>query len=178
MAYQDPQAANVERRRRTNRNTLIAVGAIIGAICLCGGCGAVFGNDGEPEAPATPLTTTRMTTTSPSTTRPATTTPTPSTTLIPGPATSSALPTVQEPTTQAPAAVEPSPTPPPPPEPEPEPEPMPVPTLDAPAPPPAPPVSYKNCAAVRAAGAAPIYSGQPGYGQHLDRDGDGVGCEN
>nr|WP_306416046.1 excalibur calcium-binding domain-containing protein [Streptomyces sp. NBRC 110465] len=36
---------------------------------------------------------------------------------------------------------------------------------------------YKNCDAVRAAGAAPIRSGQPGYGRHLDRDGDGVGCE-
>jgi len=36
---------------------------------------------------------------------------------------------------------------------------------------------YKNCAAVRAAGAAPIRHGQPGYGRHLDRDGDGVGCE-
>lgn len=38
-------------------------------------------------------------------------------------------------------------------------------------------VSYDNCDAVRAAGAAPIYLGQPGYGPHLDRDGDGVGCE-
>lgn len=37
--------------------------------------------------------------------------------------------------------------------------------------------SYKNCDAVRAAGVAPIRSGQPGYGRHLDRDGDGVGCE-
>ncbi|MEU6630808.1 excalibur calcium-binding domain-containing protein [Streptomyces parvus] len=36
---------------------------------------------------------------------------------------------------------------------------------------------YANCDAVRAAGAAPIRSGQPGYGRHLDRDGDGVGCE-
>ncbi|SCF60761.1 excalibur calcium-binding domain-containing protein [Streptomyces sp. Cmuel-A718b] len=36
---------------------------------------------------------------------------------------------------------------------------------------------YENCDAVRAAGAAPIRSGQPGYGRHLDRDGDGVGCE-
>ncbi|GAA1355375.1 hypothetical protein GCM10009612_19560 [Streptomyces beijiangensis] len=36
---------------------------------------------------------------------------------------------------------------------------------------------YKNCAAVRAAGAAPIHVGDPGYGRHLDRDGDGVGCE-
>ncbi|WP_420710769.1 MULTISPECIES: excalibur calcium-binding domain-containing protein [unclassified Streptomyces] len=38
-------------------------------------------------------------------------------------------------------------------------------------------VSYRNCAAVRAAGAAPIRVGDPGYGRHLDRDGDGVGCE-
>ncbi|MFJ7777866.1 excalibur calcium-binding domain-containing protein [Streptomyces yangpuensis] len=38
-------------------------------------------------------------------------------------------------------------------------------------------VSYRNCDAVRAAGAAPIRRGDPGYGRHLDRDGDGVGCE-
>lgn len=38
-------------------------------------------------------------------------------------------------------------------------------------------VSYPNCAAARAAGAAPVRAGQPGYGRHLDRDGDGLGCE-
>jgi hypothetical protein len=38
-------------------------------------------------------------------------------------------------------------------------------------------VYYKNCDAARAAGAAPVYEGEPGYGSHLDRDGDGVGCE-
>ncbi|GIG93186.1 excalibur calcium-binding domain-containing protein [Plantactinospora endophytica] len=38
-------------------------------------------------------------------------------------------------------------------------------------------VYYENCAAVRAAGADPIRKGEPGYGRHLDRDGDGVGCE-
>lgn len=38
-------------------------------------------------------------------------------------------------------------------------------------------VYYKNCTAVRAAGADPIYRGEPGYAKHLDRDGDGVGCE-
>ncbi|NRN66254.1 Excalibur calcium-binding domain-containing protein [Kibdelosporangium sp. 4NS15] len=44
---------------------------------------------------------------------------------------------------------------------------------------PAPPVTayYKNCTAARAAGAAPVHRGDPGYGRHLDRDGDGVGCE-
>jgi Excalibur calcium-binding domain len=38
-------------------------------------------------------------------------------------------------------------------------------------------VAYANCDAVRAAGAAPIRAGQPGYSHKLDRDGDGVGCE-
>lgn len=38
-------------------------------------------------------------------------------------------------------------------------------------------VYYPNCATARAAGAAPVRSGQPGYGKHLDRDGDGRGCE-
>ncbi|MBG9977391.1 DNA/RNA non-specific endonuclease [Ruoffia tabacinasalis] len=38
-------------------------------------------------------------------------------------------------------------------------------------------VSYKNCTAVREAGAAPIHRGEPGYASHLDRDNDGIGCE-
>lgn len=38
-------------------------------------------------------------------------------------------------------------------------------------------VYYENCTAARNAGAAPVYAGEPGYGRHLDRDGDGVGCE-
>ncbi|WP_405926581.1 excalibur calcium-binding domain-containing protein [Streptomyces sp. NBC_00035] len=38
-------------------------------------------------------------------------------------------------------------------------------------------VYYENCAAARAAGADPVRVGDPGYGRHLDRDGDGVGCE-
>ena len=36
---------------------------------------------------------------------------------------------------------------------------------------------YANCTAARAAGAAPIRRGEPGYASHLDRDGDGIGCE-
>jgi hypothetical protein len=47
----------------------------------------------------------------------------------------------------------------------------------APAPPAAVSTNFKNCDAVRAAGAAPVRRGDPGYGSHLDRDGDGVGCE-
>ena len=38
-------------------------------------------------------------------------------------------------------------------------------------------VHYRNCSEARAAGAAPVRRGDPGYGSHLDRDGDGVGCE-
>ena len=45
------------------------------------------------------------------------------------------------------------------------------------APAPAPAAFYANCTAVRAAGAAPIHVGEPGYSRKLDRDGDGVGCE-
>lgn len=37
--------------------------------------------------------------------------------------------------------------------------------------------AYRNCTAARAADAAPVRRGESGYGPHLDRDGDGVGCE-
>lgn len=47
----------------------------------------------------------------------------------------------------------------------------------APAPLAGQPTTYANCDAVRAAGRAPIRRGDPGYGRHLDRDGDGIGCE-
>jgi hypothetical protein len=44
---------------------------------------------------------------------------------------------------------------------------------------PAPPAAtyYKNCDAARAAGAAPLHRGEPGYRPALDRDKDGVACE-
>lgn len=38
-------------------------------------------------------------------------------------------------------------------------------------------VTYANCAAVRAAGKAPLLRGQPGYASHLDGDDDGIACE-
>src|SRR4051794_54478 len=40
----------------------------------------------------------------------------------------------------------------------------------APAPRPNGGFQYQNCDAARAAGAAPVYRGQYGYGPHLDRD--------
>lgn len=36
---------------------------------------------------------------------------------------------------------------------------------------------YANCDAARAAGAAPLHVGDPGYRTGLDRDHDGVACE-
>ncbi|MDH2443471.1 excalibur calcium-binding domain-containing protein [Amnibacterium sp. CER49] len=38
-------------------------------------------------------------------------------------------------------------------------------------------VYYANCSAARAAGAAPLHTGDAGYRSGLDRDGDGVACE-
>ena len=38
-------------------------------------------------------------------------------------------------------------------------------------------VYYANCAAAKAAGAAPLRRGQPGYRAALDRDNDGIACE-
>ena len=60
------------------------------------------------------------------------------------------------------------------PAPQPAPAPAPAPVVPAP---PAGAVYYANCTAVRAAGAAPIHRGDPGYAPKLDRDGDGIGCE-
>ncbi|MBB4680359.1 excalibur calcium-binding domain-containing protein [Crossiella cryophila] len=66
------------------------------------------------------------------------------------------------------------------------PPPPPPPTTRSQEPPPAPEptrqtkpaqVSYKNCDEVKSKGAAPLHRGEPGYGKHLDRDGDGVACE-
>lgn len=54
-------------------------------------------------------------------------------------------------------------------EPEPYVEPEPAPVARS--------VYYRNCSAARAAGAAPVYAGDAGYAPHLDRDGDGIGCE-
>ncbi|MFB7716877.1 excalibur calcium-binding domain-containing protein [Nocardia sp. NPDC056100] len=51
---------------------------------------------------------------------------------------------------------------------------VPVPAAPVPA---APAVTYKSCAEAKAAGAAPLRRGDPGYSSRLDRDGDGIACE-
>ncbi|WP_411290960.1 excalibur calcium-binding domain-containing protein [Sphingorhabdus sp.] len=38
-------------------------------------------------------------------------------------------------------------------------------------------VHYSGCREVRAADKAPLYRGDPGYGEHMDGDGDGIACE-
>lgn len=38
-------------------------------------------------------------------------------------------------------------------------------------------VYFANCDAARRAGVTPIVVGQPGYGKHLDPDGDGIACD-
>ncbi|WP_432493120.1 excalibur calcium-binding domain-containing protein [Kineococcus gypseus] len=53
----------------------------------------------------------------------------------------------------------------------------PYPWLPPTAPAPSTPAHYADCDAARAAGAAPLHVGQPGYRRYLDRDGDGVACE-
>ncbi|HET9648842.1 MAG TPA: excalibur calcium-binding domain-containing protein [Microlunatus sp.] len=58
------------------------------------------------------------------------------------------------------------------PEPEPTRAPEPEPASASPA-----SAYYANCDAARAAGAAPLYAGEPGYSTKLDRDKDGVACE-
>ncbi len=63
------------------------------------------------------------------------------------------------------------------PAPAPAPAPAQAPAPAAPAPAAPGSASFANCTAVRAAGAAPIRAGDPGYSRKLDRDGDGVGCE-
>ena len=86
----------------------------------------------------------------------------------------------------------PNPAPTPAPAPAPQPAPAPAPAQNQPArqaqaqaqpvrhQAPAPAASgkrYKNCRAVWNELGRPIRSNEPGYGRHLDRDGDGVGCE-
>ncbi len=122
---------------------------------LLSGCGSETAPDPKPTVAHSTTTQPRATTT-PSTTLSAIAPPPPI-------ATTTAAPTST--TTLAP----------PPPAPAPD-----IPTVRAPAvpTPEAPSAYYRSCAAARAAGAAPLHRGDPGYRSGLDRDGDGVACEN
>ena len=119
----------------------------------------------EPEADAKPATT--STAAKPTSTTDAPTTLAPITTVAP----TTTAPATVPPSTAAPPTVPPATQAPPPP--------APVAAAPPATEPPAPPsdVYFENCDAARAAGAAPLLSGAPGYRAGLDRDGDGVVCE-
>ncbi|MFI5497003.1 excalibur calcium-binding domain-containing protein [Actinoplanes sp. NPDC051859] len=167
-----PPGHPLTKRRKTNKIILGVAGAIV-ALC-CGGTAiiAAFTDPPESSLSAAP---TAATSTAPTkgllgaipavTVAPATPSSSP-TTISPAPKTptSTKSATRKPSTAPAQATVRPKPT-------TKRPKPQPTPTRDQPE-----SVYYKNCDAVRAAGKAPIRRGDPGYGRHLDRDGDGQGC--
>jgi hypothetical protein len=143
----------------TDRRTWIIVGSIVGVVLMLimlGNCG---GNDQKPVAST--VTKTVTVTAQP-----------PTVTVTAAPPTS--IVTVTQAAPPPPAFFEPpaSDAAPPPESFEP-PAPPPIPV----APPPSSSVYYDDCSEARAAGAAPILVGEPGYRSGLDRDGDGVACE-
>ena len=143
--------------RRKVSGLVVAVAVVAGLVC-CGGLtalGALVSPDDKPAAPRPALSPVSAPTAEPATTEQAVDGGAPN-----GPAT-----TGPAPTTAAAASTT---------------KPATGPTKGGtgtkkPTKPPA--VYYANCDAVRAAGAAPLYRGQPGYRAGLDRDGDGVACE-
>ncbi|WP_052493153.1 excalibur calcium-binding domain-containing protein [Rhodococcus sp. MEB064] len=188
-AYPPPyQPPHVETRKKGNRGKITAaVAAFVGLSVI--GLGAMQDPETVDASAETVITTTTSVPTTTSA-RPTTTTPRSTTTTTTSATTTEETVTVYAPPpTTEPAYTEPvyveTPY-------------VDVPDIDrayvpapvpfvapAPIPAPAPYVEessgsayYKNCSAAKAAGAAPVYAGDPGYGSHLDRDGDGVGCEN
>ncbi|PTM85896.1 excalibur calcium-binding domain-containing protein [Dietzia psychralcaliphila] len=135
-----------------------AFALIVGAIALMPAAEA------SPAPAATPVpATSTVTTTAPARAAVASTSDSPSPSSAPTPTTS------LEPVAPPPLAPEPEPVAPPPPAPESVVTPPPAPAQQS--------TSYANCSAARAAGAAPIMRGEPGYAPKLDRDNDGVACE-
>lgn len=157
-------------------------GGVVGGVLLIGALAP-----GEEPAQAEPVVTTVT----------ATATTTATTTVKPTPTTTTSAPPT---TTDAPepepvivededANVAPAPFMAPAPQPEADNPPVrqaaPEPVVQAPPPPP-PPVApepaprsayYANCTEAKAAGAAPMYEGSPGYRSALDKDKDGIACD-
>lgn len=131
---------------------VLTVATLLAALTACGAT--------EPKSVPIPTIETSDTTTTD-------TTPPTTTTTTPPPTTTTPLPATEVPEVAPPPPVQPPPVQPPPYTPPPA------------QPPPAAPadVYYANCTEARAAGAAPLYRGEPGYRSGLDRDDDGVACE-
>jgi hypothetical protein len=133
---------------RSARRTSIALVVLVG-VFLPAACGA------DDPSPIDDVTTSTSTTLEQSTTTPELLTTTTPPTIQNPPATTAAPVTTAAPRTVTTSA--------------------PVPTTAAsPSPSGA---SFANCSEAKAAGAAPISRGEPGYSSKLDRDGDGVACE-
>ena len=159
QAYWDGHSwGSLPPKRPVNRNQLLIGGAaaFVLLLVLLSNCG---GDDKRSTSSMTSTVTTTVTARVPPSTVTVTVTQTPILDTPPSPAWTappSPVWTVPPPTTSAEQA----------------------PVLPLPLVPQAPAsVYYPNCAAARAAGAAPIYVGEPGYRSGLDRDGDGVACE-
>ncbi|MGW6122977.1 excalibur calcium-binding domain-containing protein [Nocardia sp. NPDC055165] len=176
----DPWARPPRRPEKKRRWPLLAGIGVAGVLGLSVVAGLSDDNP-SPAARTSPTSTPRVVESS-TTAKPSTTTAAPTTTASTAPTTTIDLPPSPiAPTTTAPTTTIAAPAPPP------VIVPVPTTTVDLPAPrvaavpePEAPaPASayYKNCAAARAAGAAPLRTGDPGYRSGLDRDGDGVACE-
>ncbi|MDO8395259.1 MAG: excalibur calcium-binding domain-containing protein [Dietzia sp.] len=119
---------------------------------VVGSMGLMPAAEVSPAPAATPVpATSTVTTTAPARAAVASSTDSPSPSRAPLPASS------------------PQPVAPPPPAPEPVYTPAPAPVQQS--------TYYANCSAARAAGAAPLMRGEPGYAPKLDRDNDGVACE-
>ena len=170
--------SSTPQRRRMLRAAAPVLLALVLGVGIAG-CGvpSVADDAGSP-APVPSPTVTASPSPSPTPTPSPSPTPSPAPSPTPSP-TPSPIPTTQAPTSQPPLQPlmqESEPTS----EPEatPEEETRAGGGAAAPAPVPEPEITYyPNCKKAKAAGAAPLYRGDPGYREELDRDGDGVACE-
>ena len=172
--------SSTPQRRRMLRAAAPVLLALVLGVGIAG-CGvpSVADDAGSPAPVPSPTVTA-----SPSPTPTPSPSPTPSPAPSPTPSpTPSPIPTTQAPTSQPPLQPfmqESEPTSEPEPEPTPEEETQAGGGAASPALAPEPnqkSTYYPNCKTAKAAGAAPLYRGDPGYREELDRDRDGIACE-
>lgn len=144
---------------KSERPKWLIPGVIAGVVLFLIVLGSIGGRDDDATPTASTVTKT-VTVTAP----PATVTETVTQAAAPAPL-------FEPPAAEGPPIVEA-----PPPESELPPQPLAPPIVEAPQEIPSS-AYYRNCAAARAAGAAPLYVGDPGYRSGLDGDSDGVACE-
>lgn len=141
---------------------------IFGFLIVLGFFANLFGDDETTPTSSTPTSSTALTNKLVSGSTSSSRTTTTTTSVVPPPE----LTTTPEPEPPAQPAqfmpaqapVTPEYTPPPAPDPDPV-----LPAQDS--------TYYSNCREVWQQHGGPIQAGDPGYGSHLDRDGDGIGCE-